>query len=68
MFYAEVLKPLLDCIERFSERNAFCINKRFYTYKEFGEYISKIREALVNSQYDNNKVGLVINDDIETYA
>lgn len=68
MFFAEVLKPVLDCVERFSDRNAFCINKKFYTYKEFGEYISKIREAILNTQYSNNKVGLVINDDIETYA
>lgn len=68
MFYAEVLKPVLECVERFPERKAFCINKKFYTYKEFGEYISKIREAIVNTQYDNKKVGLVINDDIETYA
>lgn len=68
MFYAEVLKPVLDCVERFPKRNAFCINKKFYTYKEFGEYISKIREAVINTRYDNKKVGLVINDDIETYA
>lgn len=68
MFYAEVLKPVLDCVERFPERKAFCINKKFYTYNEFGEYISKIRAAVINTQYDNKKVGLVINDDIETYA
>ena len=68
MFYAEVLKPVLDCVERFPERKAFCINKKYYTYKEFGEYISKIRKAVINTQYDNKKVGLVINDDIETYA
>jgi amino acid adenylation domain-containing protein len=68
MFYAEVLKPVMDCVERYPERKAFCINKKFYTYKVFGEYISKIREAIINTQYANNKVGLVINDDIETYA
>lgn len=68
MFFAEVLKPVLDCVERFPQRNAFCINKKYYTYKEFGEYISKIRKAIINTKYDNKKVGLVINDDIETYA
>ena len=68
MFYNKVLKPVLDSIERFPERNAFCINKKYYTYKEFGEYISKIREVIINAKYENSKVGLVINDDIETYA
>ena len=52
----------------FPDRNAFCINKIYYTYKELGEYISKIRESVINTSYDNKKVGLVINDDIETYA
>ena len=64
MFYTEVLKPVLDSIERFPERNAFCINKKFYTYKDFGQYISKVREAVINAKYENAKVGLVINDDI----
>lgn len=68
MFYTEVLKPVLGCIERFPERNAFCINKKFYTYKDFGQYISKVREAVIDAKYENAKVGLVINDDIETYA
>ena len=68
VFYKNVLQPFLVNIYKFPKRNAFCINKKFYTYKEFGEYVSKIREAIINTRYDNNKVGLVINDDIETYA
>lgn len=68
MFYTEVLNPVLENIERFSDRNAFCINKKCYTYKEFGEYISKIREELTKCHFNNAKVGLVINDDVETYA
>lgn len=68
IFYKNVLQPVLENISKFPDRNAFCINKRFYTYKEFAEYISKIREAILNTHYGNNKVGLVINDDIETYA
>ena len=68
MFYAEVLKPVLDCVERFPDRNAFCIDKEFYTYKELGENISKIRESVIKTCFGNKKVGLVINDDIETYA
>lgn len=68
MFYTEVLKPVLNSIKKFPERNAFCINKKFYTYRDFGQYIAKVREAIIKSKYENIKVGLVINDDIETYA
>lgn len=68
MFYSEVLNPVLDCIVRYSNRNAFCINKKYYSYLEFGQYISMIREAIINAKFENKIVGLVINDDIETYA
>ena len=68
MFYKETLNPLLYVIKHFSERNAFYINKQHYTYKDFGEYISKIRNKICNTLIRNTKVGLVINDDLETYA
>lgn len=68
MFYREIITPLLDNIEKFSERNAFCINKKFYTYKQLGQNISKIRKAITNAKFNNTNVGLVTNDDIETYA
>jgi len=63
-----VIEPILRCINAYSENNAFCINETFYTYKNFGAFISKIRTSL--SKFDKNSlyVGLVVNDDIETYA
>lgn len=68
MFYREIIYPLLSNITNFCDRNAFCINKEFYTYKQFGQAISKIREAICNAEYHNTNVGLVYNDDLETYA
>lgn len=68
MFYSEILKPILDNIENHSDRNAFCINEKFFTYHEFGTIVSKIRYAIKNIRFLNKNVGLVINDDIETYA
>ena len=68
MFYKEILKPILSSINRFSDRNAFCINEEFYTYDQLGKCVSKIRAALQQSRYHNTKVGLVINDDLESYA
>lgn len=68
MFYNHVLAPVLNSISKFSNRNAFCINEQFYTYQDFGRCISKIRTAIVGTKYRTKNVGLVLNDDIETYA
>ena len=67
-FNKEILSPILTNINRFSERNAFCINETFHTYADFGRSVSKIRKALCDSENANPIVGLVINDDLETYA
>lgn len=67
-FYNQVLTLVLSCIEKYRDRNAFCIDEQFYTYDFWGKTISGILTALENTNYHNQKVGLVINDDIETYA
>lgn len=67
-FYSEVILPLLDCISSCKERNALCIDNKYYTYSDFGRSISKIRSAILLANKQNQKVGLVINDDIETYS
>ena len=56
-------------LEKNPSNNAFCINNKFYTYKEFSEIISSIRSALQNSNLESeNNIGLITNDDIQTYA
>lgn len=67
-FYSIILTPFLKAIENYGDRNAFCINRQFFSYNDFSHYVSKIHEAIINTKYKNKKVGLVINDDIETYA
>ena len=67
-FVSEVLEPVMGSIVRYGERNAFYIDKRFFTYNEFGGYIAGIRERLKDVGVDIDKVGLVINNDIQTYA
>lgn len=67
-FYEQILEPIIRSFHEYPERNAFCINKSFYTYKQLSETVSKIREVLCTTPHINNAVGLVINDDIETYA
>lgn len=68
MFNKEVIIPFLKSIEKYGNRNALCIGDKFYTYKKFGEVVSEIRTALQNEVVTNKNIGLVANDDIETYA
>ena len=63
-----IIDPIIEAINRFPKNNAFCINDTFYTYKHFGDYISKIRISLSKLDKKNLYLGLVVNDDIETYA
>ena len=47
--------------------NAFCIDDRFYTYKEFGQKIAGIVEK-INHLDQQTIVGVITTDTIETYA
>jgi D-alanine--poly(phosphoribitol) ligase subunit 1 len=67
-FYSQVIEPFLQSLHLYSEKNAFCINEEFFTYKQLGEYISKTRSSLTKMSPDEIYIGLVANDDIETYA
>lgn len=62
-----ILNPLIENINGFPDNQAFCINEVFYSYKQFGESISKIRISLKET-VGETYYGLVVNDDIESYA
>ncbi|WP_308991964.1 AMP-binding protein [Mariniflexile litorale] len=65
----EFIKSISDAIQQNQDKNAFCINKTFYTYKEFIICISKIRGHIRNNVKETEKlIGLVTHDDLETYA
>ncbi len=68
MFAQYILDPLINALEIHKDKNAFLINEQFYSYNEFAQSISKIRAALKSSEANCNNIGLVANDDIETYA
>lgn len=68
IFNKDIITSILRSIEQFSTRNAFCIGESYYTYAQFGRCVSKIRSQLTKVNFNNTKVGLVINDDLETYA
>ena len=58
-----------DTINKNHNRNVFLINGITYTYLDFAKAISKIRWAIQTGTGANeNILGVVANDDIETYA
>ncbi len=63
------VKKLQESIDGHADHNVLCISNTFYTYQDFAVEISKIRAAIVNAVEDQEKlIGLVTNDDLETYA
>lgn len=68
MFDKYILFPFLEIIKNFGDNKAFYIANRFYTYIEFAQHISKIREALHSTNGYGKNIGLVVNDGIDTYA
>jgi amino acid adenylation domain-containing protein len=68
MFNNCVLQPFLDSVKKFADNNAFCIKESFYSYHDFAKHISRIQRAIQTNVTTNSNIGLVVNDDIETYA
>ena len=65
----ETIKSIANSINKHLQRNAFCINEKFYTYNDLAKSISKIRMAIQNRTDDSDKnIGLIANDDLDTYA
>src|SRR5438046_2337790 len=67
-FHGQVLQPFLTSVEQYAGNNAFCISNVFYSYRQLGEAVSAIRNAIRSLHRDNINIGLVANDDLETYA
>ncbi|MCF7560803.1 AMP-binding protein [Sabulilitoribacter multivorans] len=63
------IKNIQNSIEYNSEHNVLCVNNVFYSYNDFATEIKKIRYAIANTIESTEKlIGLVTNDDIQTYA
>lgn len=64
-----LIKELQNSFIKHSEKNAFCIENKFFTYNDLAKYISKIRGTIKNfANPDETSFGVVTNNDIETYA
>ena len=65
----DILSKIQESIEKYSENNAFFINNVFYTYFDLAIVISKIRKSIQLSIADTEQIiGLIANDDLETYS
>ena len=65
----QLIKALEESIIKHANRNAFLINEVFYTYYDLAKSISSIRKSIQTSINESDKnIGLVANDDLETYA
>ena len=61
-----LFNELPKAISRNNNLNAFLIDETFYSYAEFAQTISTIRKAV--ELLEEKNIGLIANDDIETYA
>lgn len=66
-FSDSVLLPFLNSVEKYGERNAFCIDHQYYSYNSFAKLIAAIRRVL-SGEKGNDSIGLVPNNNIGTYA
>ncbi|QLG46693.1 amino acid adenylation domain-containing protein [Costertonia aggregata] len=62
-------KELLSSFEKNRELNAFCIANNHYTYGQLEQKVNGIRNAIrSNAKEENEHMGLVLSDSLETYA
>ncbi|MGQ1785721.1 AMP-binding protein [Saccharicrinis sp. GN24d3] len=68
MFEKYILKPILNSFEKYPDCNSFCIGDVLFSYSCLAKTISKIRTELQCQSTESGHIGIVANDDIETYA
>ncbi len=65
----ELIRKIAESIDSNQSKNAFLIGGEYYTYRFFAQIISNIRKLIQLKVDENEKVvGLIQNDDIQTYA
>lgn len=68
MFTENIISKFTSVVSQFPERNAFCINETHYSYGDFWKLIGQIRSQICAQNLTQTKLGLVVNDDLHTYA
>jgi D-alanine--poly(phosphoribitol) ligase subunit 1 len=47
---------------------SFFINDKSYTYKEFGKIVSDVNQLLIRKKIENQLIGVITHDSLETYS
>ena len=66
-----MLEKISEILFKYPNRNAFCINREYYTYYTFAKIISKVRNFIdTNIDISEKLIGIIANheQDIETYS
>lgn len=63
-----ILNYLCDVFNQSASNNAFMIENTYYTYHQFAQRISAIREQICDLQSNEQVFALAIHDDLDTYA
>lgn len=66
--FNQVLDSFIANLEQYKLHHAFCMDEVYYTYQQFSMRIQAIRDAIKLNQPSTKEIGLVVNDDIDTYA
>jgi len=65
----DVVKNIIESFNFNRDRNSFFINEKFYSYADFNQVINGIRSLIkTNISTSQKNVGLITNNDVETYA
>ena len=68
LFSKYILRPILDSVRNFGDRDAFVMSENAFSYKEFANRISAIRCFIHEMNSSEPTFALVANDDLDTYA
>lgn len=68
MFRTYIINPFLAVLRQFGSGSSFCINETFYSYSQLSAKISCIRQSLREVKERGDIIGIITNDDIETYS
>jgi amino acid adenylation domain-containing protein len=63
-----MLNVFLSNFKKYPSNNALCINNCFYTYKDLEIIVSRIKKQIQDSNQIKNPIGIIANNDIETYS
>ena len=63
-----IIEEIVARISCLATHPSFCINGQAYNYYQFGERVSIVRSLIKQLNTSENIFGLVIHDDLETYA